>query len=87
MENIHPAHDHQPPTGPENARTFTLRVPKPNWQVTALILIAVIAAFQSWQLGRLKGTVTAEAASPSTAAATTAPAAGNSGLQSQVGGC
>lgn len=84
----HPATPPQAPEQSEKSRTFTLRIAKPNWQVTALILIAVIAGFQTIQLARLKGNVTAKAS----AATTTAPAAastssGDSGLQSQVGGC
>ncbi|MEK7637555.1 MAG: hypothetical protein AAB402_04200 [Patescibacteria group bacterium] len=68
---------------------YHLRIPKPNWQVTALLLITVIAGFQMIQLIRLKGQV---APPVSAAAATTTPApaasvGGTSGLQSQVGGC
>lgn len=77
--------EHQHPA-PEKPQSLTLRIPKPNWQVTALILIAVIAAFQTIQLVRLKGAVTAKAA---TTAPATSPSSssGDSGLQSQVGGC
>ncbi len=64
---------------PEKAKAFTLRIPRPNWQVTALILIAIIAGFQTIQLARLKGTVTAKAPAASSSA--------DAGLQSQVGGC
>ena len=68
--------------------TITLRLPKLNWQMGALILIAVVAAFQTFQLARLKGSVTVRAAgvTPATAA-TPAPAAGGSDLQGMVGGC
>lgn len=75
------------PADPERPRGYTIRVPKPNWQVTALILIALIAAFQMIQLVRLKGAVVPKT-SAATAASTTAPSAGStSGLESQVGGC
>lgn len=78
-----PEHD-----APEKTPALTLRIPKPNWQVTALILIAVIAGFQTIQLARLKGNVTAKASAAATTASTAAPSAGaDSGLQSQVGGC
>lgn len=72
----------------EKARAYTLQIPKPNWQVTALILIALIAGFQTIQLMRLKGNVTPKAAAAATTASA-APAASSdaSGLQSQVGGC
>lgn len=73
---------------PEPNRSFTLRIPKPNWQVIALILIAVIAGFQTIQLARLKGNVTAKVSAATTTAPTPAASAGSdSGLQSQVGGC
>ncbi|MBI4092610.1 MAG: hypothetical protein HY420_01670 [Candidatus Kerfeldbacteria bacterium] len=79
----------KPPTRPEPepGRSLTLRIPKPNWQVTALILIAVIAGFQTIQLVRLKGSVTAKAAASSTTASTATPSSGSSDLQAQVGGC
>lgn len=80
-----PEHQHGTP---EKTQAFTLRIPKPNWQVTALILIAVIAGFQTIQLARLKDNVTAK--SSTTTTATAAPASSSSadaGLQSQVGGC
>ncbi len=62
---------------------MTLRLPKINWQIGALILVAVIAGFQTFQLARLKSAVTVRPASA-------APAAGGSshdGLQGMVGGC
>lgn len=68
--------------------TITLRLPKINWQIGALILVAVIAGFQTYQLARLKGAVSVRPASAAPAAA--APAAGGSssqGLQGMVGGC
>ena len=34
-----------------------LRIPKPNWKIVALLLIALIAGFQMIQLARLKGSV------------------------------
>lgn len=74
--------DHHQPAAKTPA--LTLRIPKPNWQVTALILIALIAGFQTIQLAKLKGTVSAKAATTTT---TTTPASDSSGLQSQVGGC
>lgn len=72
---------------------YTLRIPKLNWQITALLLIALIAGFQTFQFARLKSSVTVKAATTtattSTAAAAPAAAssAGSSDLQSQVGGC
>lgn len=62
---------------------ITLRLPKPNWQVTALLLIAIIAALQTVQLVRLKGNLTPKATAATTAAASTS----GSSLPSQVGGC
>lgn len=79
----HPHH----PESPEKTQAFTLRIPKPNWQVTALMLIAAIAGFQTIQLARLKGTVTAKAPAATTTATAAAPSTNSSGLQSQVGGC
>lgn len=68
--------------------TITLRLPKINWQIGALILIAIVAGFQTFQLARLKGSLTVRpaAASPAAAAPTASPA-GNNGLQGMVGGC
>ncbi|MBI4089922.1 MAG: hypothetical protein HY421_00800 [Candidatus Kerfeldbacteria bacterium] len=79
----------KPPAPPETEpnRSFTLRIPKPNWQVTALLLIAVIAAFQTVQLIQLKGNVTAKTAATTVAASAASPSSDSSGLQSQVGGC
>lgn len=72
----------------DKSQAFTLQIPKPNWQVTALMLIALIAAFQTFQLARLKGNVTAKASAATTTASTSAsPSSADSGLQSQVGGC
>lgn len=80
----HSSPEQPSPEVPETKPAYHLRIPKPNWQVTALILIATIAGFQTIQLIRLKGSVTAKAV----AATTAAPAASSdSGLQSQVGGC
>ncbi|GEM_PF-2196359 len=73
---------------PEKVQAFTLRIPRPNWQVTALILIAVIAGLQTIQLARLKDNVTAKASTATTTTAAPASSAStDSGLQSQVGGC
>lgn len=71
----------------DTPNTITLRLPKINWQIGALILVAVIAGFQTFQLARLKGAVSIKSASASPAVA--APAAGGSsqGLQGMVGGC
>lgn len=85
---IHSSHPSEPHEKPEQTQGYTLRIPKLNWQVSALILIAIIAGFQTFQLARLKGSVTAKAAAPAaTAAAPQATSTANSGLQSQVGGC
>ncbi len=74
--------------GPDRPQSLTLRIPKPNWQVTALILIALIAGFQTVQLVRLKGTVAQQASAATTTTSTsTTPASSDAGLQSQVGGC
>lgn len=69
--------------------TITLRLPKLNWQMVALILIAIVAGFQTFQLARLRGAVTVNAASAtaSAGASAPAPAAGAHGLQGMVGGC
>ena len=71
----------------DTANTITLRLPKINWQIGALILVAVIAGFQTFQLARLKGAVTVKTASAAPAASHSAPAAGGSDLQGMVGGC
>lgn len=81
-----PVSKKQPHETHEKTAALTLRIPKPNWQVTALILIALIAGFQTFQLARLKGNVTAKAVAASAPAAAT-PSSSSSGLQSQVGGC
>lgn len=82
MSEIQPEHS-------EPVQAFTLRILKPNWQVTALILIAVIAGFQTIQLARLKDNVTAKAATATTTTTTTpsSSSSADAGLQSQVGGC
>jgi hypothetical protein len=80
----HPSPEQPSPAIPETKPAYHLRIPKPNWQVTALILIAIIAGFQTIQLIRLKSSVTAKAAVATTAAPATSS---DSGLQSQVGGC
>lgn len=78
-------------SGASPAGTITLRLPKFNWQIGALILIALVAGFQTFQLARLKGAVTVRPASaaPAAGASSTAPASGGSdnGLQGMVGGC
>lgn len=72
----------------DTPNTITLRLPKINWQIGALILVAVIAGFQTFQLARLKGAVTVKAASAAPASSSApAPAAGGSDLQGMVGGC
>ncbi len=72
----------------DTPNTITLRLPKINWQIGALILVAVIAGFQTFQLARLKGAITVKAASAAPAATgASAPAAGEHGLQGMVGGC
>lgn len=63
--------------------SITLRLPKLNWQMIALILIAVVAGFQTFQLARLKGAVTIKSAG----AAAAAPAPAANGLEGMVGGC
>lgn len=98
--SVNPAHHHErPDTSPvmpehhletsEKVQALTLRIPKPNWQVTALILIAVIAGLQTIQLVRLKDDVTAKASTTTTATSTapTSSSSADAGLQSQVGGC
>ncbi len=85
-DTVQPLSPEHKPEAPGKTPAFTLRIPKPNWQVTALILIAVIAAFQTIQLSRLKGAVTAKAAT-STASTSAPSSSADSGLQSQVGGC
>lgn len=71
----------------EGSNTITLRLPKLNWQMVALILIAIVAGFQTFQLARLKGAVTIKPAG-ATVSAPTAPHAGDAnGLQGMVGGC
>ena len=67
--------------------TITLRLPKFNWQIGALILIAVVAGFQTFQLARLKGAVTLKSASAASGAPAAAPSGDANGLQGMVGGC
>lgn len=85
-----PAPSTTAPAG-ESPRSITLQIPKPNWQLTALLLVALIAGFQTFQLLRLKGSVSAKtaAATPAatSAAASSSSSTDSSGLQSQVGGC
>ncbi|OGL66088.1 hypothetical protein A3B21_01400 [Candidatus Uhrbacteria bacterium RIFCSPLOWO2_01_FULL_47_24] len=78
----------EPATATSAPGTITLRLPKFNWQIGALILIAVVAGFQTFQLARLKGSVSVKSA-VAAPAASSAPAAGGSdnGLQGMVGGC
>lgn len=84
----HESHGHPHETSPAKPAGLTLRIPKPNWQVTALILIALIAGLQTFQLIRLKGSITANASTaPSGAGATTTGASNDADLQAQVGGC
>ena len=66
---------------------ITLRLPKINWQMGALILVALIAGFQTYQLARLKGAVTVKAAAPTVAAPAAGGSADHQGLQGMVGGC
>ncbi len=73
----------------ETSSTITFRLPKLNWQMGALILIAVIAGFQTFQLARLKGAVTLKSASAASGASVpaAAPSGDANGLQGMVGGC
>lgn len=75
----------------ERPADLTLRIPKPNWQVIALLLVALIAGFQTFQLTRLKNNVSAKTVATTTAppanSATASTSAASSDLQSQVGGC
>lgn len=76
----------QDPT-PSPQRPIVLRLPRPNWLTLALLLIAITAVVQTFQLSRLKsaGASTTGAA----ASTTTTPSSGgsSSALPSQVGGC
>lgn len=67
--------------------TITLRMPKLNWQIVALILIAIVAGLQTVQLARLKGAVSVRPAQAASSGASAPAAAGSNGLQSMVGGC
>ncbi|MBI2984704.1 MAG: hypothetical protein HYY50_03705 [Candidatus Kerfeldbacteria bacterium] len=88
MDHEHTTTPTEPkPEANEKPPALTLRIPKPNWQVTALILIAVIAGFQTIQLARLKDNVTAKASTTSAGTTPTPSASSDSGLQPQVGGC
>ena len=73
----------------ENNNTVVLRVPKPNFHIVVLGLIAVITLFQTFQLVRISSKA-------STSTVKAAPATTNSGAgtgsnadvpQSMVGGC
>lgn len=87
MDHLTSATTTEPASGQApSPRSYTLRIPRPNWQVTALILIAIIAAFQTIQLVRLKGNVTTKAAT-TTSPTSSSSSSSDSGLQSQVGGC
>lgn len=87
-DSVKPTPEVHEKAAPEKTQGLTLRIPKPNWQVTALILIAIIAGFQTVQLARLKGNVTAKVSAATTASSTPASSSSaDSGLQSQVGGC
>jgi len=90
----HPTHqsisEESKMTNAERTSAFTIRIPKPNWQITALLLIALIAGFQMIQLARLKSSVSTTASAATTTAASAAPstaASSSSGLDSQVGSC
>ncbi|KKU11892.1 MAG: hypothetical protein UX17_C0065G0009 [Parcubacteria group bacterium GW2011_GWC2_45_7] len=67
--------------------TITLRVPKLNWQIVALILIALVAGLQTAQLARLKGAVSVRPAQAASSGGAAPAAASGNGLQSMVGGC
>jgi hypothetical protein len=73
-------------TAPTVPAAVTVKLPKINWQMTALVLIALVAAFQTFQLATLKGKVSVKPAAASVGPASAAPA-NNAGLQSMVGGC
>lgn len=98
MHDTHTIHSHHPHVGEgheheqvPDPKPIMLRIPRPNWQVTALLLITVIAGFQTVELLRLKGQLTPKAsAAASTSASTAAPSSqsgSTSDLQGQVGGC
>lgn len=87
----HPTHPvthetHHEPTPPPE-KSITLRIPKPNWQVTALVLIALIAGLQTIQLVRLKNSVSAKTLPAAATTTTTAAPAAASDIPAQVGGC
>jgi hypothetical protein len=63
-------------------QTVTLKLPKANMQLIVLILIIIIAAFQTFQLITLKGQATIVPVGTTTQAPASAPA----GLD-MVGGC
>ncbi len=101
MNEIHPTHSHHPHEREEHhaehehvrrPKPITLKIPRPNWQVTALLLITIIAGFQTIELLRLKGQLAPKASaaastSASGAAASPTQSGSSSGLQGQVGGC
>ena len=68
---------------------MTLSIPRFNLQVVALALIALIAAFQTFQLVMLKQSVLGKAVAPAASGASSAPAAApaNNALPGMVGGC
>ena len=66
-------------------RAVILRLPQVNWQTIALLLIILVAAFQTFQLMNLKANAVITPFGGSTIQ-TPAPA-NNSGLQGMVGGC
>lgn len=81
----------QQPTQPEAGNTVTLRIPKLNWQVAALGLIALITVFQTYQLTQVSNkasasTVKAAPASGSTTSSHNATS-GGSAPEAMVGGC
>lgn len=61
---------------------ITIRVPKLNWQIVALLLIIVVAAFQTFQLTTLKAK-----AQISPVGAPTQQIQAPSNLPGMVGGC
>lgn len=76
-EEHHLEHDHA-----QRPKPITLKIPRPNWQVTALLLIAIIAGFQTIELLRLKDEL-----APKASAASSTQSGSASDLQGQVGGC
>ena len=72
--------------------TLTLRVPKPNMQVTVLGIVAFITLFQTFQLVRISGVTSSSPVKSAPAATTTSSQGSGTGSnaqtpQSMVGGC